>query len=82
MTSCSIARQHHQVDLVAVDQGEKPGLGLLLGFRSDRHVHEGHASRSRHRPEVRVVGDEEGDVDAQATDLSAVEQVIEAVAKL
>jgi hypothetical protein len=64
---------------VGGDQLAQPVLRRRLGGRRDRNVLEGHAVPLRGGPGVLVVGHHDRHVDGQLTDVTAVEQVAEAV---
>src|SRR4051812_12629350 len=48
--------EHDQVRFVLADEVEQPLLGLRLGLRRDRDVHERDPGRFGHRPQVLVIG--------------------------
>ena len=76
-----VARQHHQLDLLLLDDFEQPPLLLLLGLRRHRQVVEGNVVARRELVEGAVVRDDGRDLDGQRADLVAVEQVVEAMAE-
>ena len=75
-----VARQHHQVDALALDQFQDPLLLRYAAAGIDREVVEGHAVAARKLRVVGVVGRHRGDVRAQLAAVGAEQQVVEAVA--
>lgn len=77
-----VPRQHHQLDVVLLDQLQHLLLLLLLGILCHGQVVELDAVALGQRLKVRVVGHDDGHVDQQLARLHAEQQVVEAVANL
>ena len=77
-----VAGQHHQVDLVGVDQLEQAGVGLVLVLWAGGQLLEGDAVAHHQVAEVGVVGHHHRDVDGQLPRPPAVEEVDQAVVVL
>lgn len=77
-----VPRQHHQLNVVLLDQLQHLRLLLLLGVLCDGQVVELDAVALGQRLKVRVVGHDDGHLDQQLARLHAEQQVVEAVANL
>ena len=75
-----VARQHHQVDALALHQFQDPGFLRIARGGVDRKVVEGHAVGARELRIVGVVGSHRDDVRPQLAAVGAEQQVVEAVA--
>lgn len=77
-----VAGQDDELNIVLLDQLKDLALLLDLGILGDRQVVELDAVALGQRLEVGVVGDDDGNVDAELAGLGAEEQVVEAVTDL
>lgn len=77
-----VAGQDDELNVVLLDQLKDLPLLLGLGVLGDGQVVELDAVALGQRRKVRVVGDDDGDLDAELAGLGAEEQVVEAVADL
>jgi hypothetical protein len=74
-----IARQHHQLNAVPLQQFELPFFGFFARRRGHWHVLEGHAVECRQVLDRAVVRDDEGDLADQLPGPPAVQQIGHAV---
>ena len=74
-----VSGQHHDVDVVLLDQFEEHALLRSLGLWRHREVDERYSVALHLRATVTVVGDNKRDVDRQLTGLVPVEQIDETV---
>ncbi|MCY1422496.1 hypothetical protein D9M71_381800 [compost metagenome] len=74
-----VARQHHHVGTVLLDQARHFGKGRLLVLRVDRDMEERDAVPLDHAAQVIVVGDHAGNIAIEFLGVPAVQQVSQAV---
>lgn len=77
-----VASQDDEVDVVLADELQDAGLLLGLGILVDGKVDEGDVIGGREGSEVRVIGDDQGDLDGELAGRGTEEEVVEAVADL
>ena len=77
-----VAGQDDEIDVVLGHEPEQRGFGVQSGGRGHGHVLEGDAVPGHRRTQIRMVGDDDRDVDRELAGPPAVEKVDQAVVVL